>query len=447
MRSELPATPIDVLDISSLKTKLKVKAAVGLAEIFGFWKHPLDGAATAAEEMTLRDIYYWVYKCANPVTRAEKGTSPDRLFNRDGRIVRLPDGFKKEKTITFGAAGDLLRAEGMDEHLQDVLFEKVAHLLFDQTVSYANFESPITGQELVEEVIGDRGPPIECSSRAQFDALKGHKGKQFTVMNTANNHMCDMGLEGVETTLGVLQEEGILDVGTNRRPEEAGEGRLLTSNGIKIGFVSTTFGLNGHTLPAGEEYRVNVSKLLSVAVEPDLSLLRQQIEHCKSAGCDFIIGSIHWGYEFEFFPRQRQIDMAHTLIEWGVDAIIAHHPHVIQPVEYYRTKRDPDRVAVIAYSLGTLTWGFSAPHLVLSLILNLTLAKGRSGGKDRTYIDAASVTPVFRGSTDQDGRRMTRIEKLADHLDGRSSAYDPGHIDRIRQYAALVLGEEALAAQ
>ncbi|MDX0414992.1 hypothetical protein GOC69_30310, partial [Sinorhizobium medicae] len=100
-------------------------------------------------------------------------------------------------------------------------------------------------------------------------------------------------------------------------------------------------------------------------------------------------------YPLTFFPRLRQIEAAHALVEEGVDLILGAHPHVIQPVEYYRTKRDPNRIAVIAYSLGTLTWGwYTAPHLILSLIMHLKLAKGHVGGEPRTYIESAKPNPV-----------------------------------------------------
>ncbi|TGP67315.1 CapA family protein, partial [Mesorhizobium sp. M2D.F.Ca.ET.224.01.1.1] len=93
------------------------------------------------------------------------------------------------------------------------------------------------------------------------------------------------------------------------------------------------------------------------------------------------------------------------------------HPHVIQPVEYYRTKRDPNRVAVIAYSLGSLTWGwYTAPHLILSLVVNFGLAKGCLGEETKTYIESAAVIPVFRNILRVGNKTLMRIEKLWDHI-------------------------------
>lgn len=434
-RSALPSTPAEVLDISDRVLRFKIDAAVKAAELLGFWKRPKKNAATALEEMTSADIYYWVYKSAHPITRMEE-LGP---LATDSSVVGLPEGFEKESAITMGAGGDLLRSRGT-EHSRDRLFERVADLLFDQTVSYANFESPITEQPLQEEVIGDAGPPIECCSREQFEIFKGHQGRTFTVLHTANNHMFDMGIEGVETTQAVLADEGILNVGTSRSADDFGKGQILTREGIKLGFASATFGLNGHEVPEAESWRINVARLCSTVTEPELDLLERQIEDCKAQGCDFIIASLHWGHEFEFFPRARQVAVAHSLVEYGADAILAHHPHVVQPVEYYRTRRDPGRIAVIAYSLGSLTWGFTAPHLVLSALLTLTLSKGRLAGAERTYIEKADVTPVFRSYSDSDGKILARIERLADHLDGRSDAHTPDYITAIKRYADLVLG-------
>jgi len=189
--------------------RFKMNVAVKAAELFGYWKQPLKTAATSFEEMNLTDIFYWVYKSKNPITKVEKGERVQDLLMTDRGIVGLPHDFEKQSSLTIGAAGDLLQADGL-ELSKDVLFESVADLLFDQTVSYANFESPVTTQELKKEVIGDKEAPTECCSRAQFDVLTSHRGKRFAVLNTTNNHMFDMGVEGIETTLKIFPTRAFL---------------------------------------------------------------------------------------------------------------------------------------------------------------------------------------------------------------------------------------------
>jgi poly-gamma-glutamate capsule biosynthesis protein CapA/YwtB (metallophosphatase superfamily) len=438
MSRNLPSTPADVVDASPA-FRLKMKAVLRLARVFKFWEHPYKNAATSYEEMSTLDKIYWFHKNTNPITRREKGERAADLLVTDSRVAGLPQGFEKHSSLTVGAAGDLFYADCL-EHSKDVLYENVADLLFDQDISYANFECPLTGKAPEQAAPIDKEAPLTSCTRAQFDILKGYKDRRFTVLNTANNHMLDMGVYGIETTLKAFSDEGILDTGTNRKPDEFGQGKILVSEGIKLGFVSATFGLNGHEMPAREAYRINVSKLTSKYVEPDLDLLKRQIDHCKSQECDFIIASLHWGHEYEFFPRQQQVKAAHALIEWGADAIIGHHSHVIQPVEYYRSRRDPQRIAVIAYSLGSLAWTFAAPHIVLSTILNLTLTKGSLQGRNLTYIEKARATPVFRNYTSSGDKILTRIEKLAGHLDGRGGSARQDHIANIKRYADLVLG-------
>ncbi len=440
MPHSLPSTPADVLDISTRELREILALSTKFAELSGKWRHPLGDAATDIAEMELPDICYWAYKCTHPVTHCEKGERIEALLMTDQSAIGLPEGFEKQQSLTLGAAGDILQADGLEQS-KDILFENIADLLFGQDVAYANLESQITTQPLVKEVIGDRGPPTECCSKAQFQVLKGHRGRVFDVLNTSNNHAFDMGVEGLETTLGVFADEGILETGTNRKEAEYSQGRILIKDGIKLGFVSSTFGLNGRPVPPEDAYRINVARLLSKHVDPELEALKQQIDWCKREGCDFIIASLHWGFEFEFFPRKRQVEAARELVEYGADAILCHHPHVIQPVEYYRTRWDPARVAVIAYSLGSLTWGFTAPHIVLSLLLNVKLTKGSLQGQERTYIEKVCVTPIFRSAVKNAEGVETRLEKLADHLNGRSTRHSADYIAQIEDYARLVLGK------
>lgn len=442
MSRALPFCPADTVEISSNELRAALETALKLAGRFGFWEAPYKDAATTFEEMDELDIFYWVHKAAHPILRAEDGVAD--LLATDSSAVALPRGFEKQHVVTMGAAGDILQvqADGL-RYESDPLFAKIAGLLFDQTISFANLESPITTQPLQKEVVSDQGAPVQCCSEDQFDVLKGYRGKTFTALNCANNHAFDFGVEGIEATQAVFAKNDIIDIGTNRTPAEYGRAQVLIANGIKIGFASATFGLNGREMPDDEKYRIHVARLSSKFVEPDLDLVKRQIDDCKAQGCDFIIASLHWGWEFEFFPRKSQVEAAHALAEYGADAILGGHPHVVQPVDYYRTKRDPARVAVIAYSLGTLTWGFDAPYIALSFILNLSLAKGTINGAQKTYIESSRVTPVFRSSIENAGRLETRIEKLSDHLDGAGGRIAPEHIAALARYADLVLGPTA----
>ncbi len=68
------------------------------------------------------------------------------------------------------------------------------------------------------------------------------------------------------------------------------------------------------------------------------------------AKCDFLVVSIHWGIEYAPAPRPEDVETAHKILEAGASVIVGHHPHVLQPVETYKTQ--DGRNAVIFYSLG-----------------------------------------------------------------------------------------------
>jgi poly-gamma-glutamate synthesis protein (capsule biosynthesis protein) len=58
-----------------------------------------------------------------------------------------------------------------------------------------------------------------------------------------------------------------------------------------------------------------------------------------------IIVNIHWGIENVYFPEPKKRDLAYEIIDAGVDLLIGHHPHIVQPIEMYKGK-------YIFYSLG-----------------------------------------------------------------------------------------------
>ncbi len=438
MKSRLPTTPMETLSISGLLLGV-IKTIHTAADVFRFWKYPSKKAAGDFEEMTLLDKIYWGYKSKNPVMYAEKHSPVDAFLNAVKNIPPLPPDFEKTHGITFGAVGDLIKVEGL-ENSKDTLYEDVADLIFDKDISYGNLESQLTGQDVGTYTFSEKETPPLCCTQGEYDVLKAHKGKRFTVMHTACNHTFDMGLEGLETTLEQLEKDNIPALGTNQSPAVQRKGRIIEKNGIKVGFVSATYGLNGKKVPEGKEYMVNVVKFFHKnESEIDLTLLKDQVSFCKAEGCDIIIGSLHWGYEYEFFPRQKQVEAAHALVEEGVDVIVSHHPHVVQPMEFYRPG-DGERTAVIAYSLGNLTSSYSAPHIALSAVLNLTIAKGTIKGRETTLIEKAELIPVVQRDSMKGGLPVIRIEKLDTFSAGEGKTREEqDYISAVKRYADVIL--------
>ena len=143
------------------------------------------------------------------------------------------------------------------------------------------------------------------------------------VLSTANNHSLDMGYLGLENTIYYLDKEEILHTGTFKSEEEKNKIVVKEVNGLKIAFLSYTYGTNGIEIPIGKEYCINLI---------DKELIIYQLESAKKEA-DVICVNMHWGTEYENNPNDIQKELANFLLENGVDIILGSHPHVLQPME------------------------------------------------------------------------------------------------------------------
>lgn len=148
----------------------------------------------------------------------------------------------------------------------------------------------------------------------------------FSVLNIANNHCLQHGTASFLQTREACSNAGIRAIGIKNEVPF-----VTVINGIRLVFLSFCI------LP--EVYQPE-----DVQFENDIKAIIHRIDEYKRSDT-FIVLSIHWGNEFATFPPQRQIKLAHKLVDHGVDILLGHHPHVYQGIEFYKG-------ALIAYSQG-----------------------------------------------------------------------------------------------
>lgn len=112
--------------------------------------------------------------------------------------------------------------------------------------------------------------------------------------------------------------------------------------------------------------------------------------------------------------RQESLAIVCPEKEAGLDLIIGHHPHIVQPLEFYRPRRDPGRTVVIAYSLGDLICPCSDDHLALSFLLKVTLAAGIRQGIKETHTENCRVIPVCQQAFMRAGKPALRLVRVDD---------------------------------
>jgi poly-gamma-glutamate synthesis protein (capsule biosynthesis protein) len=381
---------------------------IALIRATGFWKYPIR-ARGDLERMRFIDKLYWLYKAAYPMRRAQKKSGLEEHFERQkSHCWSLPETFRSERELSLSAVGDLINHRFLKDS-KDSLYEQVHELIFNADVTMANLECPVFESARGDFVFDFKKPPPLYYDHESFGVVSGYKSSKYSFMAAACNHSLDFGIEGLESTIQTLRREGVAYSGINACEEDAARATMIEKNGFKIALVAYTFGLNAYKAPPSRPHAVNVMLLNDGPRANDFEIVKKQIAFCRNERADFVIFHLHWGMEHEFYPTPEQVELAHELAEMGVDAIIGHHPHVVQPVEYYTTRRDPSRVVPIFYSLGNLVNYFTAPYLRRSAVARIALAQGHGpDGSQRTYVKEARQVEVVQEIDEGQGRVYLR---------------------------------------
>ncbi len=256
--------------------------------------------------------------------------------------------------VTFAAAGDVIphdavrqaaAAAGEGEQGWAALFSNVADVFDEADFGFVNLETPVA-------------PDHSHGTKAfMFDAPvvlpEALKASGIKIVSFANNHVMDQGWPGFAESLDHLKQVGLLVVGTSDNSATAWQPVITQANGIKVGWLGMTRWLNGNRNPdKADQPHVNFFPYpgeAGGAPGADEATVLAAVKAAR-AQCDLLVVSIHWGIEYATAPRPEDIDLAHKIMDAGASVILGSHPHVLQPIETYRTQ--DGRTTVIFYSLG-----------------------------------------------------------------------------------------------
>ena len=193
-------------------------------------------------------------------------------------------------------------------------FANVADFFRNDDFTLANLEGPLTevGTPAEKEFVF-RGKP-------EYTAILTENSVEAVTI--ANNHILDYDYEGRTATKEVLAAAGVA--------YGAREECFLykTESGLTIGVYCDDFAF-------------------------DRAHMQQTFEALRASGAEVVICAFHWGEERDYTPNQNEIDWGHIAIDAGADIVAGHHPHVLQPMEFYNG-------GVILYSLGNFSFGGNA---------------------------------------------------------------------------------------
>ncbi|MFF3306350.1 CapA family protein [Streptomyces sp. NPDC002952] len=168
----------------------------------------------------------------------------------------------------------------------------------------------------------------------------------YDTCSTASNHTFDHGLKAVRRTLNAMDEVGLGHTGSARTPEEAEQINIRDVNGVKVAHLAYSWESFLNPTPEKERWAFNRSSTDEI---------KKAEKRARAKGAEVVILSLHWGLEHYNEPSVPQLDMAQRITEeTGVDLVIGHHSHVVQPIQKVNG-------TWIAYSLGNQVARHSSP--------------------------------------------------------------------------------------
>jgi poly-gamma-glutamate synthesis protein (capsule biosynthesis protein) len=253
----------------------------------------------------------------------------------------------------------------MDRNGHSYPFLGVEAFLLEPDSTIGNFEGVVTP-------VHEQAKPMTFAFSIKDSFLEHLKIVGFDVLSLANNHSNDYGPSARAYMHSRCDFYDLHCIGIPRGLD-ATSTLVQEINERKIGylFIHTLYG------------------------EPSATELREIILNLRNK-TDIQIAYVHWGEEYELLHSTAQETLAKTLIDTGIDAVIGHHPHVVQDIALYNGKP-------IFYSLGNFIFDQYFSEDVTQMI-----AVSMSIGSSTV---AYEVTPLSGTNTQSQPHMMSETEK------------------------------------
>jgi poly-gamma-glutamate capsule biosynthesis protein CapA/YwtB (metallophosphatase superfamily) len=267
-----------------------------------------------------------------------------------------------EPTVTIAAVGHIVlgtsyppKHPALPPEAGKNLFQTTQEFLSSADIAFGNLAAPLSDRGMTKKKVDNVNV---FAFRTPASYAKHLKDAGFDVLNAANNHILDFGMQAYQDTLENLDKYGIGHVG---RKNEVWTKEV---NGIKVAVL-------GFTQPYNDFF----------ASHHNIQAAADVVRKAKS-GSDIVVvgfhggtegkGSLHTPRKSEYLGREYRgevVKLAHALVDAGADLVVGFGPHLPRAIEIYQGK-------LIDYALGNfLTYGpFNLQgECGLSLILQVKL--------------------------------------------------------------------------
>lgn len=290
----------------------------------------------------------WRERTRSSATATTESSEPEVLFVGDV----LHPGVVDTDTLSAPLRARLARAECVVANLEGTVGDS------------ANELAPILSWRGIRQLLAYEQDPTNDDWVSRFDvgALHHLFNHPRMVLSVANNHTLDEGVDGFGRTVDRVRRAGIEVVGDAR----SGDGSVVIDVGSRrVGLFAIAYGANrqaeGHLRFDQVPYRLS---------EPRM---REVVEGLRARGATDVVALLHWGHEHEHEPSDAQRETAERLFDWGVSAVIGHHPHIVQ-------RSESTKEHWVSYSLGDFVGGDRTIWSRFALVVSLRFsAQGLHG--------------------------------------------------------------------
>ncbi len=267
-------------------------------------------------------------------------------------LAPLPVPSPEPVSLVFG--GDVMLGRFVETQLRrygyDWVTDSVAPVFAAADVRVVNLESPFRAE-------GRQTANGSMVFRADPAAVAVLKNLNTSLVSLANNHITDMGVQGLRDTKATLEAAGIAYTGASELPDEVLSPVIKEVKGQRFGFLSATYGVNFQS--AGVHY-----------AQLEDPALMEAVANLKTEGVVPIV-LLHWGAEYQAKPSASQEELARRLHENGALLVVGAHPHVPQPARWFGE-------GMTFYSLGNLIFDQDPGNWRdRSAILRVTVLEGQ----------------------------------------------------------------------
>ena len=245
-----------------------------------------------------------------------------------------PAADKNARPAVINFTGDLaFSAKLHGKYKDDPVDQQLLDFLNDGDAAVMDFESTITSYR--DTRFKKTGVSRRLCQRSDPEALEYIKAAfRNPILCFANNHMFDMSDIGFIDTAGNARKYGVKYIGFGKDKYDAFRYEIIGDD-IKAGVFGVNF----------KKFKGRVYKpFMGPGYDTMINLMQESIDEIRSQA-DYAVMVYHGGKEFMDLPDPEKRELLRKFLDMGCDAVVSHHPHVVQGYEYIDGKP-------VFYSLG-----------------------------------------------------------------------------------------------